>query len=245
MTSELVVREEPAESVAVVRLADAATSNALSPALVEQLVARLDEVDGDHGVNVLVLAGLDSGFCSGASRELLEGLLSGQMQPTELGLAIKLLEMSVPVIAACRGAAVGGGFALALAADHVLLADERRYGFNFMDLGITPGMGTTSLASHFLGAAVAGELLTTGELRRGRDFGGSAVHVYPAADIENRALDLALRMADKPRRNLSMLKRTLTLERRRAFVQAMTLESLMHETSLSSLDLNAFMEKQR
>jgi enoyl-CoA hydratase/carnithine racemase len=64
--------------------------------------------------------------------------------------------------------------------------------------------------------------------------------VVPSAEVEERALQLAQRVAEKPRRNLSLLKRTLTLHRRRRFEEAMTMESLMHETSLDILDLDEF-----
>jgi hypothetical protein len=57
--------------------------------------------------------------------------------------------------------------------------------------------------------------------------------------VEIKALDLALRIASKRRRNLSMLKRVLTLERRRRLEEALTMESLMHESSLLEMDLDA------
>jgi enoyl-CoA hydratase/carnithine racemase len=60
--------------------------------------------------------------------------------------------------------------------------------------------------------------------------------VHPSADVEARALDLALRIAAKDRANLSLLKRTLTLPRRRRLEEALTLESLMHESSLARFD---------
>jgi polyketide biosynthesis enoyl-CoA hydratase PksI len=172
---------------------------------------------------------------------MLESLGDGRMRPTELGLARRILELDVPVIAACAGAAIGGGLVLATACDLVVLARERRYGFNFMDLGITPGMGVTALAEHVLGSARAHELLYSGEFRLGAQLISSpgVATVAPSFEVEIRALDLALRIAGKPRRNLSMLKRVLTLPRRRSLEEALTLESLMHETSLGSLDLDA------
>jgi polyketide biosynthesis enoyl-CoA hydratase PksI len=162
------------------------------------------------------------------------------VRPTELGLARRILDLHVPVIAACAGAAIGGGFVLATACDLVILARDRRYGFNFMDLGITPGMGVTALAEHVLGTARAHELLYSGEFRLGTQLipcpGVAAV--ASSYEVEIRALDLALRIAGKPKRNLSMLKRVLTLPRRRRLEEALTLESLMHETSLADMDLD-------
>jgi polyketide biosynthesis enoyl-CoA hydratase PksI len=217
---------------------EAASANALSPAFTAAMLDALARAGADPDARVLLLCGLPEHFSSGAPRELLSSLAGGRVRPTELGRARRLLELEVPVIAACAGAAVGGGLVLACAADLVLLASDRRYGFNFMDLGITPGMGATALAEHAFGPARAHELLYGGEFRRGSDLaaapGISAVH--PSADVEARALDLALRIAAKDRANLSLLKRTLTLPRRRRLEEALTLESLMHESSLARFD---------
>jgi polyketide biosynthesis enoyl-CoA hydratase PksI len=171
---------------------------------------------------------------------VLESLHDGRTLPTELGLARRVLELDVPVIASCAGAAMGGGLVLAAACDLLILAADRRYGFNFMDLGITPGMGSTALAEQAFGAALAHELLYGGEFKLGYELarcpGVSAVS--PSSVVELRAAGLAQRIADKPRLNLSMLKRTLTLERRRRLEEALTIESLMHETSLRTMDLH-------
>jgi polyketide biosynthesis enoyl-CoA hydratase PksI len=150
------------------------------------------------------------------------------------------MDLPVPVVAACRGHAIGGGLALALSCDLVFLAEESRYGANFIDLGITPGMGMTHLLEHFVGPAVAHELLYTGEPRRGRDLahaGHGFNGVSPALEVEERAIDTALRIADKRVESTRLLKRALTLPRRRAFEESHTLETLMHETTLGGLDL--------
>ena len=51
---------------------------------------------------------------------------------------------------------------------------------------------------------------------------------------------MRLSLAEKPRDNLLRLKRVLTLPRRRAFEEASTLETLMHELSLRELKLDAW-----
>lgn len=236
-----VALDSPAEGVLRLRMQDWKGNNGLSPRLTDAVLAALGEVEDTPEAHVLMLCGVPNHFCSGASREMLESLADGRTRPTELGLARRILELDVPVIAACAGSAIGGGFVLATACDIVILARERRYGFNFMDLGITPGMGATVLAEHVLGSARAHELLYSGEFRLGAQLipcpGVAAV--APSYEVEIKALDLALRISGKPKHNLSMLKRVLTLRRRRRLEEALTLESLMHETSLAGMDLDA------
>lgn len=227
------VRRE-ADGVAVVEMRDADGKNAFSAPFVGALLAALDEVAAMDDVRVAILAGLPDLFCSGADPSILAALARGDVAPTELTLGRRLMDLPVPIVAACEGDAIGGGFALALACDLVVLAEERRYGLNFLSLGFTPGMGTTRLAEHVLSPAVAHELLYTGEFRRGRHFGPGVNAIAPSAEVAARALDLALRVAAQPRAAVTLLKRTLTLPRRRALEDAFTLESFMHGLTLPS-----------
>ena len=167
-------------------------------------------------------------------REVIDDLISGRREGGELLLPRVLLECPVPCIAAMAGYAIGGGFALGMAADLIVLGAESRYCLNFMDLGFTPGMGTTALLEHVLSPATVHELLYTGEARRGRDF-ASVCRVLPRAEVLPRAQDLAARIAEKPRDALVALKRTLSIPRRQAFELARTHETLMHAASFNQL----------
>jgi polyketide biosynthesis enoyl-CoA hydratase PksI len=226
------------DGLAEIALIDAVGRNALSEELVAELLEKLDRVSCDPNVNVVVLRGQSDVFCSGAPRRLLLDLVSGKTAPVDIVLSKRMLDLPVPVIAAMEGHAVGGGLALGLCADIVLLAEESRYGCNFMDMGFTPGMGITRLLEHVLSPALAFELMMTGELRRGVTFKGNSGinYVLPRSEIWLRAQDLALRIAEKPRKALTMLKRTLSLPRRQAFEATFTLETLMHEVSFAAPD---------
>jgi len=138
------------------------------------------------------------------------------------------------VISAMEGHAIGGGLALGLSCDLVVLARESRYGASFMNMGFTPGMGSTRLLEWALSPALVAELLFTGATKRGRELEGRAGvnAVVPRAEVMARALDLAERIAEKPRSALTLLKRTLSLPRRRAFEESLTLESFMHQITL-------------
>ena len=228
------VRLTITHGIAHLTLAEPGSSNALGEAMVHALQEQFVVIDRDADVRVVVLSAEGETFSSGAPRELLLRLARGEVRPTDILLPKLLLDCAVPVVAAMAGHATGGGFALGLAADIVLIGEESRYGFTFMNLGFTPGMGTTRLCEHVLSPAVAHELLYTGELRRGSRFIGSGInHVLPRAQVEAAAMDLAARIADKPRLSLAALKRTLSQPRRRAFEGSITDESLMHQVTLS------------
>ena len=147
----------------------------------------------------------------------------------------RVLEIPVPVVAAMAGHAIGGGLALGLCADVVIAARQSRYGCSFMNLGFTPGMGMTRLLEHVATPAVAHEMLLTGEPKKGRwlEARGAFNAVLDKQDVLPHALDLAARIAEKPRLSLELLRRALTLPRRQAFEETHTIESLMHRVSFA------------
>jgi polyketide biosynthesis enoyl-CoA hydratase PksI len=227
---ELVRFEEHADGVGVLAMRDAASSNAMSPDFVDAFVAELHRASSWTGLRVLVLRGLPEVFSSGASAEMLGALQRGEIEPVEIVLPRIVLDFPLPVIAAMEGHAVGGGLALGFCADMVVLARESRYGATFMNMGFTPGMGTTRLLEHVLSPAIAAEMLFTGEHKKGSFFEGrSGVNaVLPRAEVMTHAMALGARIADKPRLSLELLKRTLSLPRRQAFEGTLAMESLMH-----------------
>jgi polyketide biosynthesis enoyl-CoA hydratase PksI len=237
-----VSREGP--GIAVVQMRASVDKNALSEGMVKALLAAFDSVGQDREVKAVVLLGLPEVFCSGAPPEILRDLATHKVAPTELTLSRAVIDVPVPVIAAMEGHATGGGLALGCAADLVLAARESRYGANFMNMGFTPGMGMTRLLEHVLPAATAHELLYTGEFRRGADYErcGAFNYVLPRAEVTPRAFELAQAVAEKPRQALEMLKRALTLPRRKAWEETRTIESLMHEVCFREPDIRRRIE---
>lgn len=226
-----------ADGVAHVRMLDEAGHNGLSEAFVSHLLAALGRAATTDTARVVVLSGTARWFCSGATRQMLDAVVTHRVAPAELTLAQRVADLPVPVIAAVRGDTLGGGFALMLACDLRVVAAQSRHCANFMSLGITPGMGTTALLRDALGPALADELQYTAKTLRGDALPPGCVNAVVAGDeVDRVAADLAWQVAAHDRDNLRLLKRTLTLPRRRALLDANTLESLMHDSSLTRFD---------
>lgn len=228
--------------IRVVKLDHPEGRNALTHEMVDALLPALKVPDDTRCV---VLAGLPDVFCAGASQDLLRELAEGQVHPTDIWLAKAILDLPVPSVAAMEGHAIGGGLALGVACDIVVMAKESRYGCSFLDLGFTPGMGLTKLLEHVLSPAMAHELLYTGENKKGAAFEGRGVnHVLPKGEVMDKAMELAERIAAKPRYALELLKRTLSVERRQAFEQTRTTEALMHEVCFSRDEVRRRIEEE-
>jgi polyketide biosynthesis enoyl-CoA hydratase PksI len=231
--------------VACLRMEDAGRRNALSHDMVDALGEAFQALGRDPRVRAIVLSGMPDMFSSGAGSDVLRDLAAGRRDCDEVLLPRALLDCPLPCVAAMAGPAIGGGFALGIAADIVFLGRESRYCLNFLNIGFTPGMGTTRLLEHVLSAAVAHELLYSGEARLGRDFEGRSGinHVLPRAEVLPRALDLAERIAEKPRAALVALKNTLSMRRRQAFEAARAQEALMHAVSFAQPEVRQAIEE--
>lgn len=225
-------------------MADGKAKNSFGEAFVAELEEVLDFVCRDRSVKVVIVRGLPEVFAAGAPRELLERLAQGELVPTDIALSKAMLDVPVPTIAAMEGHATGGGLALGLCADIVVMAKESRYGASFMNMGFTPGMGMTRLLEHVLSPAIAQELLYTGEFRKGAEFvGASGVnYILPKAQVCAKAMDVAERIAEKPRCSLELLKRTLSIRRRQAFEESRTLEAMMHSISFTQDEIRQRIE---
>jgi polyketide biosynthesis enoyl-CoA hydratase PksI len=220
--------------IATLAMRDEAGKNAFSRAFVDDLLeafAFLGRSESAASAKVCVLTGLDEVFCAGGDRDLLLSLAQGGIAPYDLELTRALLELPIPTIAAMKGHAVGGGLVFGIACDVIVMSRESRYGCNFMDLGFTPGMGTTRLLQVAVGEHLAAEMMYGCQYFRGSHFEGRSGinYVEPVAKVEDRAWKVARRFTDKPRFALELLKRNLSLPRRQAFEEARATESMMHE----------------
>jgi polyketide biosynthesis enoyl-CoA hydratase PksI len=228
------------DGVALVRMEDEAGRNALSEVMVGALQEALRAAGERDDVRAVVLAGLPEHFSTGASPDVLAALVEGAVAPDDLLLPRALLEVPVPLIAAMEGHAIGGGLALALCADMIVAARESRYGCNFMDYGFTPGMGTTALLEHVVGAPLAHEMLYTGALLKGARFQGRGFnHVLPRPQVLARAHELAGRIAEKPAGALRVLKATLAARKRALYEEAFTAEVRMHRRTFGTAEARA------
>lgn len=238
MTADILSLSRSAEGIVLLHMHDHENHNALGVAFVEALLHALASVAADRDAKVCILQGTPHVFSSGGDRSLLLALAQGQIVPSDIMLSRAVLDLPIPVIAAVEGHATGGGLTLALCCDILLLARESRYGCSFMNMGFTPGMGTTRLLADAVGPYIASEMMFAGQFFKGRQLEGKTQinAILPKAEISAKALDIASRIAEKPRFALELLKRDLSKSKRQAFEEARSNEATMHEICFSHPD---------
>jgi len=100
-------------------------------------------------------------------------------------------------LAEIDGAAMGGGYELALGCDLRIAADEAKLGLPEVGLGLLPGGGGTQRLTWIAGPAVAARIILTGDRVDGKSARelGMVQWAVPRAELEAEAGKLAHRVA--------------------------------------------------
>jgi len=158
------IRSEVRRGVATITLDSPDNRNALSVALIEQLLDALGRADADAGVRVIVLSHTGPIFSAGADlRETAEALATGRMPAARLGAVLAAIwESPKPVVAHVAGGARAGGLGLIAAADIALCAREAVFAFSEVRIGVIPAVISATVLPR-LAPRAAAELYLTGE----------------------------------------------------------------------------------
>ena len=212
--SELVLHEVR-DHIATITLNRPEARNALSGALIRDLVAAVKAAQADDDTRVIILTGADPAFCAGLDlKELGAGsstLTSTRPRDdTPVERRGPLPPGPKPVIGAINGAAITGGFELALACDFLVASDRARFADTHARVGIQPWWGLTVLLPQAIGVRRAREMSTTGnfcDAQRALDW-GLVNHVVPHEDLLPFTRGLAADIASTDQRAMRQLLQT-------------------------------------
>jgi enoyl-CoA hydratase len=161
----------PIAGCAIVTLDRPAAMNALSLAMRKQIVATIDNLHKDADVHVLILTGAGKSFCAGLDLKELGATrdLASTLEPAEAPDPVAALRrFAGPVIGAINGAAVTGGFELALACDLLVASATARFADTHARVGVLPGWGLSQRLPRLIGVNRAKELSLTGNFLSAR-----------------------------------------------------------------------------
>jgi enoyl-CoA hydratase len=190
------------DGVALVTIDRPEARNALSFALLAELADTLERLDTDRTTRAVVLTGAgEKAFAAGADiTELAEQTPERLRAEGHFTSWDRIAAVGVPVIAAVRGYALGGGCELAMSCDLIVAGDDARFGQPEIKIGVIPGAGGTQRLTRAIGAARAMELVLTGRMIDATEAqaAGLVTKVVPAADTIGEALALADAIATGP-----------------------------------------------
>ncbi len=193
-----VVRQE---AIALVTVERPERLNALDTPTLRALLEVFHKLANDTSVRVLLLTGAgDRAFIAGADiSEMAKKSPAEALAFAHLGHAVcqAIEDAPQPVIAVVNGYALGGGCEIALACDIRLASDRAVFGQPEVTLGIPPGWGGTQRLPRVVPPGIARELLYTGRRILAEEALriGLVNAVYPAAELMDRAFELARQIA--------------------------------------------------
>jgi enoyl-CoA hydratase/carnithine racemase len=196
---------DAAEGVRLIAFNRPAVRNAFDTAMYLAVAQALLDADRDEGVRAVVITGRGAGFSSGQDLVEMAAIATGTATEGSgqgfTGLLDALTEISVPLLAAVNGVAVGLGFTMLAHCDLVLIDAAARLRVPFAELGVPAEAASSVLFPARMGWQQAARILLTSDWI-GADEAvalGMALRVCPAGTVLNETVALAARIASHPR----------------------------------------------
>jgi methylglutaconyl-CoA hydratase len=174
--------------------------NAMNEQMIHELTEVFRELDNEDGENLprlVVLRGNGKSFCAGADLNYMKGIAAfGFEENVEDGKRLALLfrsvyECPVPTLAVVHGSAFGGANGLLAACDMVVAAENTKFAFSEVKLGISPAT-ISPFVMRRIGEYGARELMLTGKRFDGKEAEKWHLinHAVPTEKLEEKAEEL-------------------------------------------------------
>jgi enoyl-CoA hydratase len=240
--------------VAIVTI-DNPPMNALSAALLDELEAEIERLDGDERTRAIVLrGGGERAFVAGADikefpalRESASGEAGSARGIQRLGARMDAAR--TPFVAAIQGYCLGGGLELAMCCDVRVCADDAHLGQPEIKLGLIPGGGGTQRLPRLVGLGRAMLLNLTGDFVDAgtAESWGLVEKVVPAGELMEASLGVARAIAARSPYAVAVLRELARTTRDLPLEEGLRREAEGFRRCLASDDglegVTAFIEK--
>lgn len=240
------------EGVCTLTLNSPETMNALSSELISELATAIDMLSADKQVRVLVITGSQKVFAAGGDIKAMASCNPEQarayIEPIHQ-VFNKIANLSRPTIAAVSGFAFGGGVELSLTCDFRIAAENAKFGFPEVNLGIFPAAGGSQRLPRLIGIQRTKRLMFTGETINAASALslGLVDQVVPSEQLMEEVKQLALQLSKKPPLALMKLKESIqqgvNTDINTALIMEMDKCSSLFATQDQKEGMYAFMER--
>lgn len=222
--------------------------NALSPALIEDLVGALTRAGEDTGIRSVILDHTGTTFCSGADLAAVGDTPPEKVTGDFIALLRSIVELPKPVIAVVDGNVRAGGTGLVAACDIVLASPSTTFATTETRIGVAPAMIALTVLPR-LSARAASRYLLTGERM---DAGTAVDHGMvtevvddPAASAREIAEKLRLCSPQGPRETKDLVNRSVLQSFEAEADRLASLSAELFATPEALEGITAFLQKRR
>ncbi|MHA1379736.1 MAG: enoyl-CoA hydratase/isomerase family protein [Candidatus Helarchaeota archaeon] len=233
---ETIIFEKRENSIWIVRLNRPDKLNALSIQLLEEFNEILDYLEWNFDCRVLIITGMGKAFCAGLDLKEFplirkakspekykhhQFLNTGDVIKTNFyaqkwiaNVILKMRRVPQPIIAAVNGAATGGGFTIAMAADIRIASEKARFNNAFIKIGVSgTDLGSSYFLPRLIGLSRASELLYTGRFMDAQEADriGFVSKVVPHDELMKTADAMAHEMITKSPLGLRLTKEGINM----------------------------------
>ena len=208
-----ILKLEVKENIALVTISRPQAMNALNSDFFKEMEAMQTQISGMSEIRAMIITGDGKAFVAGADiAEMSE--MNTEQGKTFSKTGQKVFDgfgkMSIPVIAAVNGFALGGGCELAMGCDIRIASTFAKFGQPEVNLGLIPGYAGTQRLSRLIGLSNALHLLMTADMINAEEalrLGLVQKVVEPDKLIEE-AMAIATKIASKGKIAIKMVKET-------------------------------------
>ncbi|MGB8364151.1 MAG: enoyl-CoA hydratase/isomerase family protein [Rhizomicrobium sp.] len=242
------------DGVAVITINRPERKNAITLAMRTDIEHAFLKAQDDDAVRVVIFSGAGTDFSAGADVTELggDGVYGSLYRMRHMHRMTRAIAgTNKPVIAAVQGVCIGMSWAMALACDVVVCAENARFQFAFRHIGLAPDGGAAFLLTRYLPIQRAKEIMYSGRFVSGAEACdlGLALYAVPAGEVAAKARELAGGFANAPTLALSMAKRMFDAAPGQTYDQALDFEAniqpLMTQTQDFKEGTSSFKEKRK
>jgi enoyl-CoA hydratase/carnithine racemase len=240
---------QKASGVGMISLNRPAADNAINRRLAEELTDICADINRDEGVRAVIVTGVgDKAFSAGIDSKEIASVDSKE-ELKLLSVAAPVAGLTMPVIAAINGDALGLGLELALACDLRIAVETASFALTHVVSGTIPWDGATQRLPRVVGKIKAMEMLLTGKFIDAREAYriGLITKVVPNEQLMPVAMEMAQAIALKAPFALKYAKEAIYKGLDLTLEQGLRLEAdlylLLHTTEDRTEGIRAFLGK--
>lgn len=236
--------------IALVQLNRPKVLNALSTALMEELVDCLLKLDMNPDVRVIILTGNERAFAAGADiAQMVTATPIDQITDNRFKTWEMLKLVTKPIIAAVDGFALGGGCELAMSCDFIIASEDAKFSQPEIKIGTIPGAGGTQRLTRAIGKSKAMLMVLTGDMINAREAceWGLVAKVVPSRTLLQETFEIAKTISDRAPVAVRLAKESVNKAFETSLRDGMDFERRNFYLTFSSHDqkegMNAFLGK--